>query len=190
MARREAEQNYDWHVVLDRRRNGFIGLLRYRRRMNPPFFSVVIPTYNRKDLLLRNLQALSQQTFPDFEVVVVDQSEPPVEIPEEYRQKLAIRYVYSEQRGPALARNKGIHEATGHVVAFTDDDCIPERDWLEKAARHFDERPIAGLEGFIRSEKIGDPGYRTVSNLNFEGIGFMTANMFYRRDLLLHVRWL
>ncbi len=53
--------------------------------MNPPFFSVVIPTYNRKDHLLRALDALARQTFPDFEVVVVDQSDPPMEIPDEYQ---------------------------------------------------------------------------------------------------------
>ena len=187
LARLEAEQHYDWSAVLRGAAQRINAQLRYRRRMDPPFFSVVIPTYNRKDHLLRALDALAQQTFPDFEVVVVDQSEPPVEIPEEYKHKLALRLVYSEARGPALARNKGIREATGHVVAFTDDDCIPERDWLEKAARHFDERPIAGLEGRIRSEKLGDPKYRTVSNVDFEGIGFMTANMFYRRDLLRRI---
>ncbi len=185
LARQEAERNYDWSVVFDRAAQRINRLMRYRRRMDPPFFSVVVPTYNRKETLLRNLHALAQQTFPDFEVVVVDQSQPPVEIPQELRQKLTIRYIYSEERGPALARNKGIRAATGEVVAFTDDDCIPEKDWLEKAAHYFDDDAIAGLEGYIRTDKLGDPRYRTVSNLNFEGIGFMTANMFYRRDLLL-----
>ena len=146
---------------------------------------VVIPTYNRKDHLLRALDALAQQTFPDFEVVVVDQSEPPIEIPEEYKHKLAHPLgVLGGSAAPPWRATRASREATGHIVAFTDDDCIPERDWLEKAARHFDERPIAGLEGRIRSEKLGDPKYRTVSNVDFEGIGFMTANMFYRRDLL------
>jgi glycosyltransferase involved in cell wall biosynthesis len=187
MARREAEKHFDWANELDRAAQRINSLLRYRRRMSPPFFSVVIPTYNRPDNLLRNLEALARQTFPDFEVVVVDQSDPAVEIPEEFKQKLAICYVYSQQRGPALARNKGIREATGHVIAFTDDDCIPEADWLENAARHFDRGAIAGLEGRVRSEKVGDPKYRTVSNVDFEGIGFMTANMFYRRDLLVKV---
>ena len=186
-ARTEAEQRYDWSAVVRGAAAGIKTQLHYGRRMDPPFFSVVIPSYNRKDHLLRGLDALSRQSFPDFEVVVVDQSEPPIQIPEEYQRKLAVRCVYSEQRGPALARNKGIKEAKGHVIAFTDDDCIPEPDWLEKAARHFDAHPLAGLEGSIRSDKIGDPKWRTVSNIGFEGIGFMTANMFYRRDLLLKV---
>lgn len=98
-ARREAEKHFDWATELDRAAQRINSLLRYRRRMSPPFFSVVIPTYNRPDNLLRNLEALTRQTFPDFEVVVVDQSDPAVGIPEEFKQKLAIRYVYSQQRG-------------------------------------------------------------------------------------------
>ncbi|HKD84625.1 MAG TPA: glycosyltransferase [Terriglobales bacterium] len=188
LARRQAEDNYDWRRALDRAAYRINGLLRYRRRMSPPFFSVVIPTYNRNDLLLRNLNALTLQTFPDFEVVVVDQSDPPVTIPDEYKRKLEIRYVYSNERGPALARNKGIQEATGLVVAFTDDDCIPQPDWLEKAARYFDEAPRAGLEGCIRTDDVDPELFRTVTNVGFEGFGFMTANMFYRRDLLSRVQ--
>jgi glycosyltransferase involved in cell wall biosynthesis/GT2 family glycosyltransferase len=187
LARREAEQHYDWSTVVRRTAYRINSLLRYRRRMEPPFFTVVIPTFNRRDHLLRLFDALARQTFRDFEVVAVDQSEPPVEIPDNYRLKLALRMVYSEARGPALARNKGIKEARGHVIAFTDDDCIPEPDWLENAARHFDERPLAGLEGLICSDKLGDPKFRTVSNVGAEGLGFMTANMFYRRDLLLRL---
>ncbi len=187
LARREAERHYDWSTVVRGAAHRINSLLHYRRRMEPPFFSVVIPTYNRKDHLLRLLDALTQQTFRDFEVVAVDQSDPPVEIPDEYKQRLVLRCVYSAARGPAVARNKGIKEARGHVIAFTDDDCIPQPDWLENAAKHFDERPLAGLEGLIRSDKLGDPKFRTVSNIGAEGLGFMTANMFYRRDLLLRL---
>jgi glycosyltransferase involved in cell wall biosynthesis len=186
-ARRVAEQQYDWSAAVRSGAQRITARMRYRRRMMPPFFTVVIPTYNRKDSLLRALDALSRQTFPDFEAVAVDQSDPPVEIPEEYTRKLNVRCVYSAERGPSVARNKGIKAATGHVIAFTDDDCIPEPDWLERAAQYFDARTLAGLEGRIRSDKLGDPKFRTVSNVDFEGIGFMTANMFYRRDLLLRV---
>ena len=183
-ARAEAETNYDWTVVTDRVTQLIERELKYQRRMSPPFFSVVTPTYNRPANLLRLLGTLAQQTFPDFEVVIVDQSDTPVEIPGNLRQLFRIRYLYSEERGMAVSRNKGWKEASGTVVAFTDDDCLPERDWLEKAARYFDANSIAGLEGRIQSTHLGDPRYRSVSNVNFEGVGFMTANMFYRRDVL------
>ena len=187
LAREEVECNYDWTVVTQRAAESVIRGLKYFRPMETPFFSVVIPTYNRPENLLRLLHALTQQTFSDFEVVVVDQSQPPVEIPQQYHGKLRIHYIHSAERGPALARNKGYKAAKGTVVAFTDDDCVPKLDWLQQAARHFDDRSIAGLEGRVESEHLGDPKYRTVSNVNFEGIGFMTANMFYRHDLLVKV---
>jgi glycosyltransferase involved in cell wall biosynthesis len=183
-ARTEAETNYDWTAVTHRVAQLIERNLKYQKRLDPPFFSVVIPTYNRPDNLLRLLGGLAQQVFPDFEVVVVDQSDAPVEISDDLRQRLRIRYLYSQERGMAVSRNKGRKEASGTVVAFTDDDCLPERDWLEKAAGYFDANPIAGLEGRVRSTHLGDPRYRTVSNVNFEGVGFMTANMFYRRDVL------
>jgi glycosyltransferase involved in cell wall biosynthesis len=185
--REEVERNYDWRVVTNRAAEDVSKLLKYRKRNEPPFFSVVIPTYERPDRLARALTALSSQTFPDFEVVVVDQSHPPVQVPAKLQNAMRVKYIHSTELGPALARNKGWKSAAGLVIAFTDDDCIPEPDWLENAARHFDEHLIAGLEGRVRSKEVGNPLYRTVCNVGFEGIGYMTANMFYRRDLLSKV---
>ncbi len=183
-ARQEAVTNYDWSVVVGRAAQHIHQELKYHKPMDPPFFSVVIPTYNRPENLLRLLDSLMKQTFPDFEVVVVDQGTPPVEIRADQRQRLRIHSLYSSERGMSISRNKGWKHASGTVVAFTDDDCIPEPDWLFKAAQCFDAGAIAGLEGRIRSTNLGDPRYRTVSNVGFEGIGFMTANMFYLRSVL------
>lgn len=185
--REEVERNYDWRVVTNRAAEDVSKLLKYRRRNELPFFSVVIPTYNRPDRLTRALTALSRQTFPDFEVVVVDQSHPPVQVPAKLQNDMRVKYIHSTERGSALARNKGWKSAAGLVIAFTDDDCVPGPDWLENAARYFDEHLIAGLEGRVRSKEVGNPLYRTVCNVGFEGIGYMTANMFYRRDLLSKV---
>ena len=155
----------------------FLGLcVRSARRPRPQLFAMAICARARADA---RAIACAPERAPE---------QPDSREPNGIRRKLAIRYVYSQERGPALARNKGIREAIGTVVAFTDDDCIPQPDWLQNAARHFDQHPLAGLEGRICSDKIGDPKYRTVSNLNFEGIGFMTANMFYRRELLCRVK--
>lgn len=186
-ARAEAERNYDWQVVTERAVGQLNWFLGDRAPQDQPFFSVVIPTYNRPDRLQKALTALTKQRLRDFEVVVVDQSDPPVQIADDLHKQLRIKYVHSVERGPALARNKGWRAASGSVVAFTDDDCIPEPDWLKNAARYFRERPIAGLEGLIRSDHIGDPRYRTVFNVGVEGVAFMTANMFYRREVLEHV---
>ena len=186
-ARQTAVQHYDWRFAGETTVNVVRQKLKYLRRMNPPFFSVVIPTFNRPDHLSRLLEALVRQTFPDFEVIIVDQSSSAVTLPIGLEQKLRVKLVYSKERGPALARNKGWREAQGVVLAFTDDDCLPHPDWLERAAQCFDREFLAGLEGRIRTTKFGDPRYRTTTNDGFHGIGFMTANLFLRRDLVERV---
>jgi glycosyltransferase involved in cell wall biosynthesis len=155
--------------------------------MEPPFFSVIVPTYQRARYLRQLLEALTKQTFQDFEVLVVDQSEIPPAMPASLSRKLRLKTIQTNKKGAVGARNRGIQEARGAVLAFTDDDCVPSRDWLERAAEHFDRSSIAGLEGRIWTSKQGHPRYRTVTNVGFEGFGFMTANLFLRTVLVKKV---
>ena len=89
-----------------------------------PFFSVVIPTYNRAGLLRAALGSVLQQTYTDFEVIVVDNGSADntrayVLTEEDSR----IRYIYQEGSGsPASPRNHGIREARGEWVTFLDSD--------------------------------------------------------------------
>jgi GT2 family glycosyltransferase len=69
------------------------------------------------------------------------------------------------------------------VLAFTDDDCQPEPDWLKNATRYFKDARVVGVEGLIVSDRVNDRDYRAVTNVGFEGIGFMTANLLLRRDV-------
>lgn len=114
--------------------------------------SVVIPTYNRTGALCECILALCQQTISceRFEIVVVDDgSQEPVEFalaeleadPLHLRRP-RIRVVRQANAGPAAARNLGVVTASGTLIAFTDDDCLPQPNWLENllegAARHPD----------------------------------------------------
>jgi glycosyltransferase involved in cell wall biosynthesis len=142
-----------------------------------PYFSVVIPSFDRHGQLEALMERLDAQTERDFEVIVVDQS--PCRWPNEHRQRgFQLTYVHTDVRGAVRARNTGADFASGRVIGFTDDDCLPELDWLQSARRHFEARAIVGLEGAIESDHLGDPDYRPVTNIGFEGIGFMTANLF------------
>jgi GT2 family glycosyltransferase len=69
------------------------------------------------------------------------------------------------------------------VIAFTDDDCEPAPDWLARAHGWFRDARVAGLEGRIDSDQTDEVRYRVVTNVGFEGFGFMTANLFLRRDV-------
>jgi len=94
--------------------------------------SVVIPTRNRETRLRFALEALAAQTLPRerFEVVVVrasDAEEPLVSAPP----GLPVRFLACPP-GPAAQRNLGWRAARAPLIAFTDDDCRPAPDWLER----------------------------------------------------------
>ncbi len=100
--------------------------------------SVVIPTYQRPQLLLRCLKALLQQSFPPegFEIIVVSDgmdeitSHSLTSLPSNKFPVLRY-YPLPEKSGPAAARNLGWILADAPLVVFTDDDCIPDKEWLE-----------------------------------------------------------
>jgi glycosyltransferase involved in cell wall biosynthesis len=141
----------------------------------------VVPTYERQGHLPKLLDCLANQTFRDFEVILVDQSSSPWKVPDKYS-SLDVLYEHTDLKGTSRARNLGAWLARGEVIAFTDDDCQPEPDWLRNARRYFDHARVVGVEGLIVSERVNDPDYRAVTNNGFEGIGFMTANLLLRRD--------
>ena len=98
--------------------------------------SVMIPSYNRTNLLLRCLELYKRQTLPteQFEVIVVDDgSSDPVERdvkPEKYPFKLTI--VRQEHSGPGIARNAAMDRAGNEILLFTGDDIMPSVDLLER----------------------------------------------------------
>jgi hypothetical protein len=86
-----------------------------------PLFSVVIPTYNRRALLENALQSVWNQTFTDYEVIVVDDGS--TDGTREYLTSLAgVTVLTQENRGPGAARNLAIRQAEGRYIAFLDSD--------------------------------------------------------------------
>jgi glycosyltransferase involved in cell wall biosynthesis/GT2 family glycosyltransferase len=179
-ARRLACETYSWERLSPR-----LGRLLTRQRTtrrSRPVFSVVVPTYERHAHLPRLLDCLATQTFRDFEVILIDQSAAPWNVPDTYS-ALDIVYEHTDLKGTSRARNLGAWLAAGDVIAFTDDDCQPEPEWLQNATRYFDQPRVVGVEGLVVSEHVNDPEYRAVTNFGFEGIGFMTANLLLRREV-------
>ena len=114
------------------------------------YISIVIPTHNRKELLHRCLEAATQQDYPDYEVIVVDDGSTDGTGEMVRREFPQVRYIRQEpNRGPAAARNQGIEVATGEIIAFTDDDCLIPVDFLSRLADGYRRYPkVAGVGGY------------------------------------------
>lgn len=175
------EDNYSWERI-SHHLGTFIAS-RVRIASQPrPLFSVVIPTYERPEHLSKLFSKLSVQIDRDFEVIVVDQSQS--RWPDsEGDFGFMMTYYHSPVTGAVRARNTGAMLAQGKIIAFIDDDCLPDSQWLLNARSYFKDSRVLGLEGTIESNHLEDPAYRPVTNVGFEGIGFMTANLFVRSSV-------
>lgn len=99
------------------------------------YFSVVIPTYNRLNMLLRVLDALQQQSgAPEFETIVINDGSKD-ETDRVLRDRRDIVYRLQENSGPGRARNHGVSLARGRFVIFIGDDTVPEANLLTEHAR-------------------------------------------------------
>ena len=102
--------------------------------MPEPTFSVVLPTYGRPAGLLRCLRGLAALAYPrdHFEVIVVSDGPglPSREALEEAAGGMALRVEQQDHRGPATARNRGAALGRGRHLAFIDDDCVADPQWL------------------------------------------------------------
>lgn len=161
---------------------------RCQNKMNKlsPYFSIIIPTYERHHLLTKLLGRLENQIYKNFEVIIIDQSINSYEITSELSH-LNLVYYLTDVRGAVKARNTGIKFASGSVIAFIDDDCEPDESWLNNAISYFKDEKVVGVEGLITSTRLDDPDYRTVTNIGFKGMGFMTANLMAKRDVLINI---
>jgi glycogen synthase len=111
--------------------------------------SVVINTYNRCQSLRTTLNALTHQVFKNFEVVVVNG--PSTDGSEEMLEEWAGRIVHVRcpEVNISKSRNIGIQAASGDIVAFIDDDAIPEPDWLLHLSKPYENPIVAGVGGIV-----------------------------------------
>ncbi|MBB6638141.1 glycosyltransferase [Cohnella thailandensis] len=113
-------------------------------------FSIVICTYNRDEFLERTLLSLNNLSYSNFEVIVVNgpSTDRTSEIIEGYRDRIKIRT--NSKANLSVSRNIGIKAAAGDVVAFLDDDAIPEPNWLHQIKEVYDAHsPIGGAGGRV-----------------------------------------
>ncbi|MBN2120858.1 MAG: glycosyltransferase [Candidatus Omnitrophica bacterium] len=106
------------------------------------FFSVIIPTYNRKNLLRLALESVLKQTFGDLELIIVDDgsTDKTQELVKSYKDK-RINYLRQENKGPSAARNLGILKAKADFICLLDSDDRFRREKLEKTKEYIIKNP-------------------------------------------------
>ncbi len=122
--------------------------------MNAPTISIIIPAYNAKNTISSCLTAVLHQTISKerYEVIVVDDSS--TDNTKEIVQSFPdIKCITISHGGPALARNAGAKAAIGELLAFTDADCAPNPDWLEKMTEQFVDSSIMGVKGTYKTNQ-------------------------------------
>ncbi|MCP5023136.1 MAG: glycosyltransferase [bacterium] len=116
-------------------------------------FSIIIPTYRRPASALACLRTLEGLRYPreKLEVVLVEDGPGEEPLKDEdlapFRESLRLKVVRQENAGPAAARNRGAAASSGDFLAFTDDDCKPESNWIQQLADSFDQNPNAVIGG-------------------------------------------
>jgi len=169
------------------------------------FFSVIIPTYDRPKLLESCLDALANQSFDRsrFEVIVVnDRLFPDLTEEDMHRWKKifsgGFEFLVQEHAGAAAARNKAIRLSKGIFVVMTDDDCLPDNNWLTNLHRCVVEHEaVVGWGGKVLSvrpktlvqryiafkELLREPSRSSDGSI----VNIVTANACYRWDALAKV---
>lgn len=112
--------------------------------MITPFFSVVIPTYNRSDFIIPCLESVFSQSYADFEVIVVDDgsSDNTKELlTSTFEGETRLKYQWQENQERAAARNKGIHLAKGSYIVFLDSDDLMLNNHLAILKSAIDKNP-------------------------------------------------
>jgi len=179
-----------------------------------PLVTVVVSTRRRSRYLRDLLDSLKVQRFRDFEVVVVEDSEEldsklkVLRLVKRYSEELKVRLVLNPGNvGLPTSLNKGVLEARGEIIAFTDDDCIADEMWLGRLLKWYEDPLVGGVGGkvvpierdAIWSKKVVK-GRPVVGRVNWDGdvVGNFDlgkepsyvdclpgANMSFRRELVL-----
>jgi lipopolysaccharide/colanic/teichoic acid biosynthesis glycosyltransferase/GT2 family glycosyltransferase len=115
------------------------------------YISVIVPACNAEQTMARCLETLACQTIPRaaYEVIVVDDGS--TDRTAEIACRYGARLIRQPNTGPAAARNQGAQVARGEILLFTDADCAPAPDWIERMTEPFRDLEIAGSKGVYRT---------------------------------------
>lgn len=145
-----------------------------------PYISVILPTHNRPVFLAEAIQSVREQSFQDWEILVVDDASTPAVTAD--WDDARIRVLRSDQGcGGAAAKNTGIEHARGELVAFLDDDDCYMPQYLERAIEMLSHHPeidvvFMGVSWFGTNGQWGQANYDQAMARFLAGAGGHTQN--------------
>lgn len=124
-------------------------------KSNLPNVSVIVPVYNAQNSIKECVDSILSLDYPNekLEFIFVNNSstDNTQGLLEEYNGR--IRILYERKKGPAAARNKGILNSTGEIIAFTDSDCTVDKNWLKNIVNPLRDERIGIVGGKILSKR-------------------------------------
>jgi len=175
-----------------------------------PFFSIIIPTYNREKTIIRAIDSVLQQSFANFEIIVVDDGS--VDATKEVVSSLydnRIHYYYQANQGVCAARNYGASLASGDYLVFLDSDDYVTTNWLEDfynikdynydiifcQMKRIDKKYPNGFVVNPKDKKFGAigngiviPGAFMIKKIIFDKVGGYDESLFYAENTELFFR--
>jgi GT2 family glycosyltransferase len=146
-----------------------------------PTIGIVVPTYNRRELLTGTLDSLAAAGWLDERVVVV--SDGSTDGTDDAVRARGVTLIVTPRAGPAGARNAGWRASNAEVVAFVDDDCTVEAGWLDALVAPLADPAVGLVQG--RTQPAGEvgPNDRTIDVRSERGL-YESCNIAYRRAVL------
>ena len=139
-----------------------------------PYFSVIVPVYNRPAEVEDLMRSLAEQTLQDFEVVIVEDGStvPCQDVVARYANSVDVRYFYKDNEGRSIARNHGIEHATGEYFIFFDSDCVIPPDYFKTLKEALDKNYVPCFGG---PDAAGDDFTDVQKAISFSMTAFLTT---------------
>lgn len=164
-----------------------------RAPAEPPSVSVIVPVRDGEDTIADCLDAILATDYPEDrrQILVVDNGSTDTTAPQ--IQSRPVRYLREPRPGVSNARNRGIAESTGEILAFVDADCVVVPQWLTELVRPFEDPEVGAVAGDLQHVPPTTAAERQATRLlgNWQRFAFnsnpaypITANAAYRREVI------
>jgi GT2 family glycosyltransferase len=168
-----------------------------------PSVSVIIPTYNRPEVLCETMAMALAQDYPDFEVIVVDQTLEPSAAVRAFVEKSGSRLRYIQREVPNLpaARNAGVRISRGEIIVFMDDDVIVGPEYVAAHVHRYHDPSVGGVMGITFAPDESDEAEVLKRDLATFGMrepladgcfrveSLVGCNSSYRREAFFKAGW-